>query len=60
MVQLKEVPATLLVSDIAVGLPEHIVCDGGTAFANGIGFTVTGTVIGAPTHPVPLAVGVTV
>ena len=54
----KVVPATLLVSAIDVAVPEQIVCDEGVAVAAGIGFTVTVTVIGVPTHP--LAVGVIV
>jgi hypothetical protein len=54
----KVVPATLLVRATPVAFPEHIVCGFGVAVATGVGFTVTGTMIGVPTHVA--AVGVTV
>jgi hypothetical protein len=56
--QEKVVPATLLVNETPVALPEQIVCGFGIAVATGVGFTVTGTLIGNPTHVA--AVGVTV
>jgi hypothetical protein len=52
------VPATLLVNETPVALPEQIVCGFGVAVTTGIGFTVTGTMIGVPTQVA--AVGVTV
>ena len=52
------VPATGLLSDTEEAVAEHIVWLAGVAVANGVGFTVTTTVMGVPAHP--LAVGVTV
>lgn len=50
-VQLKVVPVTLLLKEMAVVLPEQIVCAVGVAVAAGIGFTVMVTVIGVPGQP---------
>jgi hypothetical protein len=52
------VPATELVKEIPVILPEQIVCEAGVAVAIGLGFTVTVNVTGVPEQP--LAVGVIV
>jgi hypothetical protein len=57
-VQLKVVPATLLVKAIPVVPPEQNVCEAGVAVTTGFGFTVTTTVTGVPAQPA--AVGVTV
>ena len=57
-VQVKVVPARLLVSAMDGAVPEHIVCDAGVAVATGVGFTVITTTFGVPEHP--LAVGVIV
>jgi hypothetical protein len=57
-VQLKVVPATLLVKAIPVVPPEQNVCEAGVAVTTGVGLTVTTTVIGVPAHPA--AVGVIV
>lgn len=60
MVQLKVVPATLLLKAIEVALPEHKVCELGVAVATGVGLTVTLTVCAAPAQEPPVDVGVTV
>ena len=54
------VPATLLVKEIPVVLPEQIVCTGGIAFTIGFGSTVTVISTGLPEQPVNVSVGVTV
>jgi hypothetical protein len=54
----KVVPATLLVRDIVVAVPEHRVCNAGVAVMTGMGLTVITTTLGVPAQP--LAVGVTV
>jgi hypothetical protein len=57
MVQLNDVPATLLLKAMLVGVVLHIV----VAPADdtlGVGFTVTTMLTGDPAHP--LAVGVTI
>lgn len=50
-VQLNVVPLTLLVKATVVVCKEQILCEVGVAVADGIGFTVTVTTIGAPEHP---------
>lgn len=57
-VQLKMVPATLLVRAMDGAVPEHIVCNAGVVVATGIGLTVITTILAAPAQP--LAVGVMV
>ena len=55
---MKVVPATLLLSAIDVAPPEQKLCELGVAVAEGIGFTLTVTVMGEPAQL--LAVGVIV
>lgn len=57
-VHAKVVPATLLVSEMFVVLPEHMLDEAGVAVAVGVGLTVTVTTIGVPGQV--LAVGVIV
>ena len=59
-VQLNVVPATLLVSDIDVTLPEQSVCEPGVTVTTGVGLIVTLTVCEVPAHPPAVDVGVTV
>ena len=56
-VQVKVVPATLLVKGIEVVLPEHIVDVAGVAVATGFGLTVIVIVSGVPGQA--FAIGVT-
>ena len=50
-VQLKVVPATLLLNAMEVVAPEQIVCEDGVAVTTGVGLTVMTTMIGVPGHP---------
>jgi hypothetical protein len=57
-VQLKVEPVGVELNAIEGDVAEQIVCDAGVAATTGVGFTVTGILIGNPTQPDK--VGVTV